>query len=189
MSVMSTVFTPTRARLSVDQFHKMAETGIFSPESRLELIDGELIEMAPIGPRHMHLVNRLTHALVAAVGNTAIVSVQNPVALDDHTETYPDFALLRSQPDREGRLPTKDDVLLVIEVADTSLQYDRTLKAARYAASGINEVWIVNVAERILEIYREPNNGAYRVKLQAGAEDIVAPVALPGIALPLAGIF
>src|SRR5207253_307637 len=139
---------------------------ILAPDERVELIDGELIEMAPIGPRHMHVVNRLNRALVAAVGADAIVSVQNPVALSERSEAQPDLALLRPQSDSETRLPTQDDVLLLIEVADTTLQYDRTTKLGLYARFGVREVWIVNLIDRILEIHREPYNGAYRVKLE-----------------------
>ena len=144
---MSTVFTPTRARLTVAQFQKMGDAGIMPPETRVELVDGELIEMAPIGPRHMQAVNRLTRALVAAVGEAAIVSVQNPVALGEHSETQPDLALLGPQSDSETRLPTPDDVLLLIEVADATLQYDRTTKLALYARFGVREVWICERSE------------------------------------------
>jgi Uma2 family endonuclease len=186
---MSAVFTPTRARLTVAQFQRMGDAGIMPPETRLELVDGELIEMAPIGPRHMHAVNRLTRALVAAVGEAAIVSVQNPVALGEHSETQPDLALLRPQSDSETRLPTQDDVLLLVEVADTTLQYDRTTKLALYARFGVREVWIVNLIDRILEIHREPYNGAYRLKLERHANDAVAPVALPNAEVRLSEIW
>jgi Uma2 family endonuclease len=187
--VMSAVFTPTRARLTVAQFQKMGDAGIMPPETRVELVDGELIEMAPIGPRHMQAVNRLTRALVAAVGKAAIVSVQNPVALGEHSETQPDLALLGPQSDSETRLPTPDDVLLLVEVADTTLQYDRTTKLALYARFGVREVWIVNLIDHILEIHREPYNGAYRVKLERGGSDAVAPVALPNAEVHLAEIW
>ena len=187
--VMSTVFTPPKARLTVAQFQKMGDAGIMPPETRLELVDGELIEMAPIGPRHMHAVNRLNRALVAAVGEAAIVSVQNPVALGEHSETQPDLALLGPQSDSEARLPTPDDVLLLVEVADTTLQYDRTTKLALYARFGVREVWIVNLIDHILEIHREPYNGAYRVKLERAGNDTVAPVALPNAEVRLAEIW
>ena len=186
---MSTVFTPTRARLTVAQFQKMGDAGIMPPETRVELVDGELIEMAPIGPRHMQAVNRLTRALVAAVGEAAIVSVQNPVALGEHSETQPDLALLGPQSDSETRLPTPYDVLLLIEVADATLQYDRTTKLALYARFGVREVWIVNLIDRILEIHREPYNGAYRVKLERAGNDAVAPLALPNAEVRLAEIW
>jgi Uma2 family endonuclease len=182
---VASVYTPTRARLTVTQFHKMGDGGVFAPEARLELIDGELIEMAPIGPRHMHVVNRLNHALVAAVGKAAVVSVQNPVTLGEFSETQPDLALLRLRPNSETRLPTPDDVILLIEVADTTLQYDRSTKLSLYARHGIREVWIVNVADRVVEIHRDPGGGAYRVNLERGRDDAVAPAALPSAELQL----
>ena len=161
---MSTVFTPTRARLTVAQFQKMGDAGIMPPETRVELVDGELIEMAPIGPRHMQAVNRLTRAMVAAVGKAAIVSVQNPVALGEHSETQPDLALLGPQSDSETRLPTPDDVLLLIEVADATLQYDRTTKLALYARFGVREVWIVNLIDRQIEVYTGPGPAGYAAR-------------------------
>jgi Uma2 family endonuclease len=181
--VMSAVFTPTRARLTVAQFQKMGDAGIMPPETRLELLDGELIEMAPIGPRHMHAVNRLTRALVAAVGEAAIVSVQNPVALGEHSETQPDIALLRPQSDSETRLPPGRSCLFA------AAQYDRTTKLALYARFGVREVWIVNLIDRTLEIHREPYNGAYRVKLERDGNDAVAPVALPNAEVRVAEIW
>lgn len=185
---MNDVSTPTRARLTIAQFHKMGETGILAPDSRLELIDGELIEMAPIGPRHMHTVNRLNHTLVSAVAGKAVVSVQNPVVLNEHSEACPDLTLLRRQPEHEGRLPTAQDVLLLIEVSDTTLQYDRTTKLRLYADHGVREVWIVDVAARVLEVYRDPADGAYRTRMQRTQDQSIAPVALPGVELPLADI-
>ena len=116
-------------------------------------------------------------------------AVQNPVALSEHSETQPDLALLRPQADSDTRLPTQDDALLLIEVADTTLQYDRTTKLALYARFGVREVWIVNLIDRILEIHREPYNGAYRVKLERDGNDTVAPVALPNAEVRLSEIW
>src|SRR5438093_4349936 len=125
---MSSIFTPTRARLTVEQFHKIGEAGILPPEARVELINGEMLEMAPIGARHLQAVNRLTRLLVRSVGDTAIVSVQNPIVLAEDSEPQPDLALLRSESEGAVRLPSANDVLLLIEVADTTMQYDRTVK-------------------------------------------------------------
>jgi Uma2 family endonuclease len=183
---MNDVSVPARARLSVGQFHRMGETGILAPDARVELIEGDLIQMAPIGQRHLHIVNRLNRALVSAVGAEAIVSVQNPVALDSYSEAYPDLTVLRRDAEREGRLPTADDVLLLVEVADTTLRYDRTTKLQLYAKHAIREVWIVNVSEAVLEVHRDPGDGAYRTNLKRTKDQSIAPVALPGVELPLA---
>jgi Uma2 family endonuclease len=172
-------------RFTVEQFHEMGRTGILAPDERVELIDGELIEMAPIGARHLRAVNRLTRALIAAVGDAAIVSVQNPVALADDSEPQPDVSLLRNESETAVRIPNTNDVLLLIEVADATLQYDRTIKLPLYAKHGILEVWIVNLADGVVEIYREPKDGAYRVKLERGADNTVAPSALPSAEIEL----
>lgn len=110
------------------------------------------------------------------------------MVLGEQSEPQPDLALLRRESESENRLPTHDDVFLLVEVADTTLQYDRTDKLALYARYGVREVWIANLVDRVLEIHREPDNGAYRVRLQAGTDEMVTPVALPGIAVPLSGI-
>jgi Uma2 family endonuclease len=133
---MSAVFTPTRHKLSVDDYHKLGEAGILDEDSRVELIEGELIDMAPIGPPHMMAVNRLNRLLVRAVGDLGIVSIQNPITLPPHSEPQPDIAVLRPGIDKRGAgLPGPADVLLLIEVADTTLAYDRGTKLQLYAAS------------------------------------------------------
>ena len=166
----------------------MGRTGILAPDERIELIDGELIAMAPIGAQHLQTVNRLTRALIAAVGDAAIVSVQNPVVLADDSEPQPDVSLLRKESETAVRIPDANDVLLVIEVADTTLQYDRTIKLPLYAKHGIREVWIVNVKDGVVEIYRQPEDGSYRVKLERGAGDGLAPSALPSAEIALSTV-
>ena len=166
----------------------MGRIGILAPDERVELVDGELIEMAPIGARHLQAVNRLTRALIAAIGDTAIVSVQNPVALADDSEPQPDVSLLRKESETAVRIPNANDVLLLIEVADTTLQYDRTVKLPLYAKHGIREVWIVNLTGGVVEIYREPEDGAYRVRLERGAGAALAPSALPAAEIALSTV-
>ncbi|NBC17495.1 MAG: Uma2 family endonuclease [Bacteroidetes bacterium] len=167
MSVIAA--TPARAsslgtvvRFSVGDYHRMGEAGILGPEVRTELIDGEVVEMPPIGHPHAGTVNLLSDLLKEAVGRKAIVAVQNPVWLDDYTEPLPDIALLRPRADyyRNGH-PSPDDVLLLIEVADTSLAYDRDVKLPRYARAGIPEAWLVDLGGRRLTIHRLPAGGAY----------------------------
>ena len=143
-----------RWRLTVEDFHRMGEAGIFTEDDRVELIDGELIEMPPIGPKHVDTVNRLNRLFDRHVGDDKLVSIQNPVYLDRYGEVYPDVTILRER-NYSDTNPRPSDVLLIIEVSDSTLGYDRDTKIPRYAAHGIQEVWIINVPERYVEIYRE----------------------------------
>lgn len=154
---------------TVAEYNRMGETGILSEDDRVELIEGEIVEMSPIGKRHAACVNRLNNLLARKVAQTGIVSVQNPIQLDDYSEPQPDVALLRPRADfYEQALPTPADVLLVIEVADTTLELDRQIKVPLYARSGIPEVWLVNLPEEVIEVYAQPEHGEYRTKLRAG---------------------
>lgn len=164
-------------RFSVADYHRMGETGILGPELRTELIDGEVVEMPPIGHPHAGTVNLLGDLLREALGRRAIVAVQNPVWLDDHTEPLPDIALLRPRPDyyRNGH-PTPDAVLLIIEVADSSLAYDRDVKLPRYARAGIPEAWLVDLGGRRLLRYSRPAGAGYA---EATETADLAAVALP----------
>ena len=181
----------TRHRLNVDDYHRMAEAGILGEDDRVELIDGELIDMAPIGQGHVGVVNALTHALFMAFAGRAIVSVQNPLRLDLLNEPQPDVAILRPREDfyQRGALPGPSDVLLVVEVADNSLRYDRTVKLPLYARAGIGEVWIVDLRRRVVETHREPGPDGYAVMATHGPEDTVTPALAPGIAVALRQVF
>lgn len=165
-------------RLSVAEYHRMGEVGILGPGLRTELIDGEIIEMPPIGHPHAGTVKLLANRLKELVGTDAIVAVQDPVWLDDHSEPIPDIALLRPRADwyRKGH-PGPDDVLLLIEVADTSLTYDREVKLPRYARAGIPEVWLVDLGGRRLGIHRRPAGHCYG--------EVVVPDDLRAISVPL----
>ena len=146
-----------RHKLTVDDVYRMAEAGILAEDDRIEIIDGEIIDMAAIGTGHASVVNRINSALTAAFGATAIVSVQNPVRLDDHNQPQPDFAVLKPRPDfYSERHPRAVDVLLLVEVADTSLRYDRAVKLPVYARAGIAEVWIVDLQHRVIDAHRLP---------------------------------
>lgn len=141
----------------------MAEAGILTEDDRVELIEGEIVEMSPIGRRHAACVNRLNALLNRHLGQAAIISIQNPVRIDDYSEPEPDVALLKPREDfyAEGH-PTPSDVLLVVEVADTSVEYDRDMKLPLYARAGIAEVWLVNLPQETIEIYRQPLDETYR---------------------------
>ena len=156
----------------------MGETGILGPDLRTELIDGEIIEMPPIGHPHAGTVNLLVKLLTSAVADRAIVAPQNPVRLNDHTEPLPDIALLKPRADyyRNGH-PGPDDVLLLIEVADSSLAYDRDVKLPRYAGAGIAEVWLVDLVGGRLWVYRQPAEGHYtEVEERKGVGTVTLPL-------------
>ena len=168
-----------KRRFTVDEFRRMGETGILGEDDRVELIDGEILTMTPIGPRHASCVRRLVAVLSPLVGTSAIVDVQNPLRLGEHAEPQPDVVLLKPRPDyyRQSH-PGPRDVLLVIEVADTSAEYDRAVKVPQYARAHIAELWLVTLSEGIIEIYRQPAGGEYGEHLAVG----------PGGWLPLPGL-
>lgn len=159
-----------RHRFDVEEYHRMLEAGVLSEDDRVELIGGEIIEMTPIGWRHVECVNRLTMLLAAfAAGKGCVVSVQNPLRLTGDAEPQPDLALIKERPRRN--LPASEDVILVVEVAETSLVYDRDIKLPLYARAGIPEVWIVDLRERKVEIYADPASGSYRIFRAAGPSE------------------
>lgn len=184
VSVMAVQASQLKVRkLSVKDYHRMAEVGVLHPEERVELIDGELIEMSPIGRRHAAYVNRLLRFFVETFPATqAVVSVQNPIVLNDFSEPQPDLALL--QPPEEtylDRLPQAADVLLVVEVGDRSLESDRSEKLPRYAAAGIPEVWLVDANANQIEVYRYPQTERYTDTQVLQTNDVVALVAFPNL--------
>ena len=178
-----------RRSLSVDDVLRMVETGVLDQDERVELIEGELIAMAPIGGPHMQAVNRLNHALVTAVGKDAVVSVQNGVALRPRSLPQPDFVLLRPETLNRPVVPTVEDILLVIEVADSSLPQDRDVKAPLYARHRVPEYWIVNLARKVVQVYRQPGDDGYREMFERAPGDPLAPLRLPNAAVDLAALF
>lgn len=178
-----------RHKLSVEDFHKLGEAGVLHEDSRVELIEGELIDMAPIGSPHAGTVNRLVSLFSGAV-TSEVVHVQNPITLDDYSEPQPDLAVLKPCADfYRAALPTASDVLLLIEVSDTTLAYDRGPKLDLYSRHGIEDVWIVNLADRQLEVFRNPSPEGYRARSQYGAGDFVAALALPDFLVEVATLF
>ena len=178
---------PARHRLNVDDYHRMGETGILGGDDRVELIDGDVIDMAPIGQDHAGTVDVLTRALVMACGERAIVRVQNPLRLDRLNEPQPDVAILRPREDfyRRGDPPGPADVLLVVEVADSSLRYDRRVKLPLYARAGIGEVWIVDLRWRMVDVHRVPAGEGYATIEAHGPEETVTLALAPGITVEL----
>jgi len=187
---MSVVFTPQRRKLSADQFEEMGRTGILGPDERVELLDGEIIEMPPIGSRHAAAVCFLSRHFTLAVGPAALVRTQNPLRLADNSEPQPDLMLIRPRADYyRSAHPRPADVLLLIEVADTTLRFDRETKLPLYARHGVPEAWILDLDAERLEVYREPGAGSYHRKLERSGSDSIAPLALPTVTLEIQTIF
>jgi Uma2 family endonuclease len=173
-----------RHHFNVAEYYRMAETGILKEGDRVELIEGEIVEMSPIGSHHAACVDRAGRALNQRIGKNFIVRVQNPIRLSDLSEPQPDLALLRPRADfYEQSHPTPDDVLLVIEVADTAVAYDRGVKVPLYARSGIAEVWLVDLTQERIEIYTQPAGASYRQMMSVARGESFASPTVGGLAL------
>jgi Uma2 family endonuclease len=187
---MSALFTPTRYKLSVEDYHKLGAAGVLTEDSRVELIEGELIEMPPIGPKHASVVDTLVALLAPQAGDQFRLSTRNPLTLLPRSEPQPDLMLLKPRADRYGSsLPSAADAFLVIEVSDRTLEYDRGPKLTLYAQHGIPEYWIVDVQAKCIEVYRDPGPKGYTQRLELGPADVVSPQALPGVRLSVGEIF
>src|SRR6185295_15291225 len=162
---------------NVDEYYRMAEVGLLSPDVRVEMIEGEIVEMSPIGSTHAGTVDRSSAFLNRKLGNTVIVRVQNPIRLDDFSEPQPDLALLKPRKDFYSKShPSPEDVLVVIEVADTSVDYDRNVKLPLYARAGIPEAWLMVLAKDVIEVYSQPRNGKYqKVQRLKRGKNLVSP--------------
>lgn len=172
--------------ISVEMYHVMAEKGAFGGNERLELIDGEIIEMSPIGSRHARVVDFLNHFLGTLSMTSAIVRVQGPIIATDNTEPQPDIAVLRWREDfyRDSH-PTGQDVLLVIEVSDSSVTFDRVRKVPKYAAANIPETWLIDLESEHVEVHSIPKESAYGlVKIYLRGEVAVSET-LPDLTLPV----
>lgn len=188
---MTTAYAPTRHRLSADDFLRMAHSGILDEDDRVELIEGDLIDMAPIGTEHAGLVYWLSQRLTLMIGDGAIVGAQNPLYLDEHSQPQPDLLVLRAREDyyRQAH-PRAADVLLLIEVADTSARFDREVKVPLYARHGVAEVWLVDVARRCVEVYRDPQpaNGEYH-QMTIHRQGELVPRDLPMVSIAVEQLF
>jgi Uma2 family endonuclease len=157
------LLTPHPKKFTTETYHKMSELGLFPEGDRLELIKGEIIEMSPVGLKHASCVKRLNHLFMKKLGDQVIVGVQDPIQLEDNSEPQPDLVLLKPRSDFYGNEhPQPKDILLLIEVSDSSLEYDRTVKIPLYAENQISEVWLVDLNESCLEIYRKPYQNYYQ---------------------------
>ena len=179
---------PRPHRLTVDQYHRMAEVGLLSADARVELIEGEIVDMAPIGGVHAAVVDMLSELLIEQTRRAFIVRTQGPVALSPFSEPQPDIAILKRRADwYRSSAPTPDDVLLIIEVSDATLRFDRGAKAKLYARHGVPEYWVVDLVHRRILVFRNPRKGEYAEesavvsgKLCAAARPIeIDPAELP----------
>jgi Uma2 family endonuclease len=173
--------------ITIDEYHRMGEEGVFPPDARLELIRGEIVEMSPIGPRHAGSVRRFIRNFSARLSPYAIVDVQNPVELrDQESEPQPDVTLLRLQDDLySAATPTPRDTLLVVEVADSSLSFDRRVKMHLYAEAGIPESWLVDLNSDTLFVYRRPSPEGYQDVRAYRRGESVSPEAFPDVRFTL----
>ena len=173
-----------RRRFSVEQYHRMAEAGILAGDDRVELIEGEIVEMSPIGRLHAALVDRLLDLLMFALGRRVIIRVQGPIRLGSHSEPQPDLVVLRRREDFYAQaLPGPDDVLLAIEVADSSLDFDRSVKVPLYARMGIPEAWVVDLIGELVEVSRNPSPQGYLDVRRVRRGESLSPAAFPDVSL------
>ena len=178
---------PVRYRFNVEDYYRLAEVGILAPEARVELLDGEIFEMLPIGPFHANSVRRFNNFFARLGEGRWLVDVQSPVRLSNQSEPQPDFALLRPLDEEYmQRHPTPEDVFLLVEVADSSVKYDSGRKLSAYARAGIREYWIVNLVKRTVDVYRKPlPGGSYGYFTCHQGDDIVSLEAFPDVTLPV----
>ena len=181
---IATLPAPVRRRFTVAEYYAMADAGVFHPEERVELLDGDVILMPPIGDPHAYSVDEFAEELTLAHQGRARVRTQNPLRLDDHSVPEPDVMLLRRRDDLyRSSTPGPEDVLLLVEVSDSTLSYDLREKLPRYARAGIPEVWIANRPGRRIEAYADPVGDEYNTVRYYGPGETIAPLAFPDIML------
>ncbi len=179
----------TRRRFTTADYHRMVEAGVLSEDDRVELIDGEILEMSPIGSQQAACVDRLNRLFSRRVGDAAIVRVQSPVHLDERSEPQPDLALLRPRADfYAAGHPTPQEVWLVVEVADTSAEFERQVKAALYARAGIPELWLVDLTQRRITVYQDAAPTGYVTVRVLRPGDTLHLAGVPALGLPVADV-
>lgn len=174
----------TRRLFTADEYERMIAAGVFQEDDRLELLEGEIIAMRPIDARHAACVNRLGALFYRALPQSVMVSTQNPIRLSDRSEPQPDFALVHARPDFYAQvLPTPSDVLLLVEVAEATLAYDRDIKVPRYAQAGIPEVWLVNIVNGLIVRYAQPTPHGYQDIHQVYPGQIIVSLSIAGLTM------
>ncbi len=176
-------------RFTVEEYHKLAEVNILHEDDRVELIEGRIIEMTPIGSWHAACVKRLIDLFAERLKKRSIIGAQDPIDLNKQTEPEPDIAILKRRSDFYAeRHPVPDDILLIIEVADTSIDYDKTIKIPLYAKSNIKEVWLVNLLENTVEVYIDPSPEGYKRIMQYQNNQTISPKSFPDIVVKVSEI-
>jgi Uma2 family endonuclease len=182
VSDMEAQFEVPYRPITVDEFDRMAATGIIAPDERVELVDGRLVQREPMNASHASIVARIMTVLLRRIGDRACVWQQLPVVVSDRSKPFPDVALVRARPDYYGSaLPRPEDVFAIVEVSDTMLAYDRGEKLRLYAKAAVPEYWIVDVKARRIETYREPHDLGYSPRTVAASGDRVAFEAFPDV--------
>lgn len=179
---------PRRLRFSVDEYYKMIELGMLKDYEKAEIIDGELIQKMTIGDKHAAVVNKLTRLFIKNVSDDVLVSIQNPLRLSDFNEPEPDLVLADLTKYDGSRHPRPEEVILLIEVSDSTLKYDRDSKVPLYAEAGIPEVWIINLPNNIIEIHQKPSNGLYQLVKIFKPDEVVKSEKLPNLSFPVKDI-
>jgi Uma2 family endonuclease len=187
---MNTVFTPTRMRITVDRYQKMVAAGVLTPSDRVELIEGEILDMAPIGTRHASVTGRLVKRLVLSLGEAATVRAANPIDLGSYSEPEPDLLVLKPRTDDYMRAhPQAQDVLLLIEVADTSLAFDQGAKRELYARFGVSEYWVVDLNDQRIFAYFAPAQGAFQRHREYLIDETISPQVFPDVKFAVRELF
>ena len=180
----------SRLRFTTEQYHLMHEVGVFQEGDRLELINGEITNMSPIGRKHVACIIRLDKLIQKKLGDRVMVSTQNSIYLDDNSQPQPDLAILKPRDDfYESGLPTPADILLIIEVADSSLDYDRHVKAPLYAAARIPEMWLFDVNQKLIEGYTQPSANGYKLIKRYDETDTLSLLAFPDVTFQWTELF
>jgi len=180
---------PLKRLFTVSEYHSMAKTGILSEDDRVELIEGEIYRMAPIGSRHAGCVKRLNRILSRRLRDRVLLGIQDPILLDGYSEMEPDVSVLRLRPDHYADShPTPEEIFFLIEVADSSLGFDRSVKLPAYARNGIPEVWLVDLVQGALDIHRQPSLSGYRDVRRLRKDDRISPLAFPDLELSASDI-
>ncbi len=181
----------TQRQFTIDEYHRMGESGILHEDDRVELIEGKIVSMSPIGLRHTACVKRLIKLFSSLVqNNQTLISVQDPLIVNNHNEPEPDIVLLKYLEDcYESKRPSDEDALLVIEVADTSLTYDKTIKVPLYAKSQISDLWIVDLNSNTTQTFRFSNGKTYQEVKTHKNQDAITPLAFPDFSISVSNIF
>jgi Uma2 family endonuclease len=187
---MSTAFTPPRTRITTERYQRMIASGVLTRRDRIELIEGEMFDRAPIGPRHAALTTRLTRLFVRALGDSAVVSPGGPINLGEFSEPQPDILLLKPRADDySSRVPEAGDVLLLIEVSDSTLAFDQGTKLSMYARYRVSEYWVIDVGSERVVSYRGPTPRGYDYVREFAATDALSPLAFPDVEIVVGQLF